>query len=124
MHAAANGTVCLYWFVDMPFWEKMYADLWEPLHGSPYYSGPKADCLFNVLYQMGIYPDVEMMPLAKEYRFSSRGEMDAFFDQRFNVQSTEHREIVRDYLRPLVREENGGVVISGDSTFAKIWWKK
>jgi len=124
IHAAANGTVYLYWFVDMPFWEKMYADLWEPLHGSPYYSGPKADCLFNVLYQMGIYPDVEMMPLGKEYRFSSREEMGAFFDQRFNAQSAGHKVIVRDYLRPLVREEDGRIVISGDSKFAKIWWKK
>ena len=123
MHAAATGAVCLYWFVDMPFWEKMYADLWEPLYGSQYYSGPKADCLFNVLYQMGIYPDVEMMPLAKEYRFSSREEMGAFFDQRFNAQSKKQKEILKEYLRPLVREEEDGIVISGDSTFAKIWWK-
>ena len=69
MNAAAKGWVGLDRFVDMPFWERMYAELWEPLHGSPDYSCPKTDCLFNVLYQMGIYPDVEMMPLAKEYRF-------------------------------------------------------
>ena len=73
MDAVSRQYVCLYWFVDLPFWERMYADLWEPLHGTPYYSGPKADCLFDVLYQMGIYPNVEMLPLSKEYRFASRG---------------------------------------------------
>jgi ubiquinone/menaquinone biosynthesis C-methylase UbiE len=124
MHAAAKGTVCLYWFVDMPFWERMYADLWVQLHGSPYYSGPKADCLFNVLYQMGIYPDVEMMPLGKEYRFSSREEMETFFSQRFSAQSAEQQEIVKKYFAPLIRDTGDGIMISGNSTFAKIWWKK
>jgi 2-polyprenyl-3-methyl-5-hydroxy-6-metoxy-1,4-benzoquinol methylase len=27
MDSVAKGFVCLYWFVDMPFWERMYADL-------------------------------------------------------------------------------------------------
>ncbi len=53
MDAASRDCVYLFWFVDMPFWEKMYADLWKPLHGSEYHSGPKADCLFGVLYQTG-----------------------------------------------------------------------
>lgn len=124
MDSVAQGMVCLYWFADMPFWEKMYADLWEPLHGSLYYSGPKADCLFNVLYQMGIYANVEMMPISKEYRFASSGEMNAFFCRRFNAESPGQQEVVKRYLAPLIREEGGEVVISGNSTLAKIWWKK
>jgi len=124
MDTVAKGSVCLYWFADMPFWERMYADLWEPLHGNPYYTGPKADCLFNVLYDMGIYPNVEMLPLSKEYRFSSRNEMQVFFNQRFNALSAKQQKIVRHYLTPLIREDGRGVVISGNSTFAKIWWKK
>jgi SAM-dependent methyltransferase len=57
MDAAATDSVHLFWFADMAFWERMDADLGEPLHGLPYHPGPKADCLFGVLYQMGIYPD-------------------------------------------------------------------
>jgi ubiquinone/menaquinone biosynthesis C-methylase UbiE len=124
MDAVAKGAVCLYWFADMPFWEKMYADLWEPLHGTPYHSGPKADCLFNVLYQMGIYADVEMMPLSKEYRFSSREEMLAFFNQRFGAESPGQQAVVKKYLTQLARREGNEIVISGNSTFSKIWWKK
>ncbi|MEN6396159.1 MAG: class I SAM-dependent methyltransferase, partial [Methanoregula sp.] len=75
MDAVSKGKVCLYWFVDMPFWERMYFDLWKPLHGSTYYPGPKTDCLFEVLYEAGIYANVEMMPLGKKYRFASRDEM-------------------------------------------------
>ena len=124
MDAAASGSVNLFWFVDMPFWERMYADLWEPLHGNPYYSGPKADCLFGVLYQMGIYPDVTMLSLSKEYRFRNRNEMTAFFRKRFGAKTPEQVRVVDDYIASLIHKQGDAVVISGDSTFAHIWWKK
>ena len=124
MDAVANGEVCLYWFVDMPFWEKMYVELWEPLHGCTYYPGPKTDCLFEVLYGAGIYANVAMMPLPKEYRFASRDEMTGFFQRRFKVTTEKQEKILDAYLAPLVHEKNGEVVVSGSSTYAKVWWKK
>jgi SAM-dependent methyltransferase len=124
MDAVSSDSVHLFWFADMPFWEQMYADLWHLLHGSPYHPGPKADCLFGVLYQMGIYADVKMLPLKKEYRFGSRDEMFAFFRKRFGATTTEQQRIVDDYVNPLIRIQGNEVVISGDSTFAHIWWKK
>jgi len=124
MDAVSRGSVYLFWFGALPFWERMYADLWEPLHGRPYYPGPKADCLFGVLYQMGVYANVEMLPLKKEYRFTTMDEMTAFFHRRFNVTRPEQEKILDDYLKPLVRTEGSEIIISGDSTFAKIWWKK
>jgi SAM-dependent methyltransferase len=124
MDAAASGSVHLFWFVDMPFWERMYADLWEPLHGLPYHPGPKADCLFGVLYQMGIYADVTMLPLSKEYRFGNRDEMTAFFRKRFGAKTPEQERIVDEYLAPRIRKQGDEVVIAGDSTFAHIWWRK
>jgi SAM-dependent methyltransferase len=124
MDAVSCGEVCLYWFVDEPFWERMYADLTIPLHGRPHYPGPKADCLWNVLYQMGIYADVEMLPLDKEYRFPSRREMTAFFRRRFGVTTKKQERVLDTYLSPLVRQAGDEVVISGESTFAKICWRK
>lgn len=124
MDAASRDLVYLFWFVDMPFWERMYADLWKQLHGTDYYSGPKADCLFGVLYQTGIYPNVEMLPLSKEYRFTTQDEMTIFFRRRFNVTNREQERLLDDYLKPLIRTEGSEIVISGYSTFAKIWWKK
>jgi ubiquinone/menaquinone biosynthesis C-methylase UbiE len=124
MDAVSRGSVYLFWFVDMPFWEKMYADLWKPIHGSDYYSGPKADCLFCVLYQMGIYANIEMLPLKKEYRFANLNEMIAFFRRRFNVITDEQERVLTDYLKPMVKVTESDLVISGESTFAKIWWRK
>jgi SAM-dependent methyltransferase len=124
MDEASRKYVYLFWFVDSPFWEKMYDDLWVRLHGSPYYPSPKADCLFNVLYQMGIYANVEMLPLDKEYRFASEEETAAFFRRRFNVTTPEQKTVLSEYLTPLIRHVDNEIVISGNSTFAKVWWKK
>jgi len=124
MNTVSRDYVYLFWFVDMPFWERMYADLWEPLHKSRYYSGPKADCLFNVLYQMGIYANVEMLPLKKEYRFATKDELFTFFKHRFNANTAAQEGIIADYITPLILHEGNEVVISGNSTFAKIWWRK
>jgi hypothetical protein len=124
MDAVSRGYVYLFWFVDMPFWERMYDDLWEPLHGSEYHPGPKADCLFGVLYQLGIYANVEMLPLKKEYRFATPDEMTAFFRRRFNVTTPKQEQVLDNYLKPLIRKTGPEIVISGDSTFAKIWWRK
>jgi len=124
MNAVSREYVYLFWFVDMPFWEKMYADLWERLQRSEYYPGPKADCLFGVLYQMGIYANVEMLPLKKEYRFTTLDEMTAFFRRRFTIMSVEQERVLDDYLEPLIRTTGSEFVISGESTFAKIWWRK
>ena len=102
----------------------MYIDLWHVLHGETYYPGPKADCLFNVLYQQGILPNVEMLPLTKEYRFSTRKELIAFFRKRFGAKTPEQRGMLDLYLATLIRKERGEFVISGDSTLAKVWWRK
>jgi SAM-dependent methyltransferase len=124
MDTASSGSVHLFWFVDMPFWERMSYDLWQPLHGRTYHPGPKADCLFGVLYQTRIYPDVTMMTLAKEYRFGSREEMFAFFQKRFAAKTPEQKRILDDYLTPLIRMREGEIVVSGDSIFAHMWWRK
>ena len=124
MDSASCGYVYLYWFTDPPFWERMYVDLWPELHGETYHPGPKADCLFNVLYQMGIYPNVEMLALDKEYRFATKKEMQAFFRPRFAAKTQKQRRVLDKYLAPLIRIEGDEVVISGDSTLAKVWWKK
>jgi hypothetical protein len=124
MDAVSSGSVHIFWFADMPFWERMYADLWQPLHGKPYYPGPKADCLFGVLYQMGIYPDVTMMPMAKEYRFGNREELMGFFTKRFGAGTPAQKQVVEEYVGPMIRTQGNEVVVSGDSTFAHIRWRK
>jgi SAM-dependent methyltransferase len=124
MDTASSEYVYIYWFADPPFWEKMYIDLWPALHDEMYYPGPKADCLFNVMYQMEIYPNIEMLPLDKIYRFSTRKKLVEFFQNRFAAKTKKQRKVLDAYLSPLIRTEGNEVVISGNSLLAKVWWKK
>lgn len=124
MDAVSSEYVFIFWFADPPFWERMYLDLWPDLHSEPFFPGPKADCLFNVLYQMGIRANVEMLPLSKEYRFSNAVEMTGFFRARFYAKTQKQKKVLDTYLAPLIRYEGNEVIISGSSTLAKVWWKK
>jgi hypothetical protein len=73
---------------------------------------------------MGIYPNIEMLPLDKAYRFSTRKKMVEFFQNRFAAKTKKQRKVLDAYLSPLMRTEGNDVVISGNSLLAKVWWKK
>jgi hypothetical protein len=73
---------------------------------------------------MGIYPDVSMLPLSKEYRFGSREEMLGFFRKRFGAKTLKEQKVVDAYVTPMMRTEGDAVVISGKSTFAHVRWRK
>ena len=126
MNAAASesGSVHLYWFADEPLWERLYLALWEDLHGAPYHPRPKADCLFNVLYAMGIYANVLMRPMGDAATFATVEDAVDHFAPRMSVKSPRQREVLRDYFREHLARQDGGLALPGTSTYAAIWWRK
>ncbi|NQS78908.1 MAG: class I SAM-dependent methyltransferase, partial [Methanoculleus bourgensis] len=82
-----SGSVHLYWFTDEPPWEQLYLALWEDLHGAPYHPRPKADCLFNVLYGMGIYANVLMRPMDERTLFATVEDAVDHFAPRMSVET-------------------------------------
>ncbi|MEA1985205.1 MAG: class I SAM-dependent methyltransferase [Euryarchaeota archaeon] len=62
MTDVSRGHIYLYWFAGETSWDTQYRNIWPTLHGSEYHTGPKCDVLYNVLYQMGIYPNIEVFP--------------------------------------------------------------
>jgi hypothetical protein len=56
MMQASSRYVYLYHFAGPTTWDLQWQELWPKMHGRPYQPGPKCDVLYNVLYQMGIYP--------------------------------------------------------------------
>lgn len=122
--AAKSGSVHIYWFADEPPWEQRYITLWEDLHGAPYHPRPKADCLFNILYSMGIYANVQMHPIEENVLFLTAEEAVDHFAPRMGVETAEQREILREYLREHLIPQDGGFALPGRSTYAAIWWQK
>lgn len=122
--ASESGSVHLYWFTDEPLWERLYLALWEDLHGAPYHPKPKADCLFNVLYGMGIYANVLMRPLEGTTTFATLEEAVGHFAPRMSVETPEQRKILRDYFESNLIQRGDRLALVGSSTCAAIWWRK
>lgn len=119
----SSGYIYLYWFAGETSWDMHSLNLWPFLHGYEYQQGPKIDVLYNVLYDMDIYPNMEVFPFEHVQTFTSLDEAVENFKPHYAVTSEEQEEILRAYLKELLEDENGNIVIRGWSTRVKLWWK-
>ncbi len=122
MEKVCSGWIYLFAFVDGPLWEQLAREVWTGLFDVPYYQGPKADVLWNLLYQMGIYANVLIRPLNKTYRFSSIEEAVEFFSGRFGVKTDSGKITLEQYLAGLNMASDDTFLFSRETTYATIWW--
>ncbi|PKL60206.1 MAG: methyltransferase type 12 [Methanomicrobiales archaeon HGW-Methanomicrobiales-4] len=119
----ASGRVYLFWFLTPPAWAEVMGDLWQSLHNRPYCPTPLADCLWNVLYEMGIYANIEVMNPAPPHRYESAEEAAGQFFGRLECREEWQKERVLTYFRErLIPSEQGGYLFGGGSRNAKVWW--
>lgn len=123
MNQVSRGLVALYWFVDDSFWELQYLALWPQLHNAPFAPGPKADIVFNLLYQHGIYADVRMFPADKTYQFADMEEAYQFFAPRFNIKDRRQEKVLRAHLDRTRLVVPGRFSFTAPSTYARISWR-
>ena len=121
---ASSRYVYLYHFAGPSSWDIQWQILWPRLHGRPYRPGPKSDVLYNVLYQMGIYPNIRSFRLEHNQPYGSLDDAMAALAPQAQAESEEQKAILREYLRGALREENGTLVMPGSSIRVKIWWEK
>lgn len=124
LEEASSRYVYIYWFVGETSWDAMSRELWPLLHGSPYVSSPKCDTLYNVLYSMGIYPNIETFPLRHINRFADLDEAVDYFAPRCFAVTGEQKEVLRQCLERYAGPDGDNVIVPGDSTRVKIWWEK
>jgi len=124
MIEAASGQIYLYHFAGVTHWDRYSRELWPKLHGREYTPGPKSDVLYNVLYQMGIYPHMSTFRLHHTQRFVSLEEAMEHFRHQYNITTSEQEAIVREHLGRVLKEVNGGFGLPSSSIRVKIWWEK
>lgn len=123
MCEASSKWVYLFWFAGISDWEQTMINLWPEMHGKEYRLGPKADILFNVLYSMGIYPNVETSHMEHTRKFSDlQAAIDEFRDH-YRPENPEQEKILSDYLNSRLKEDNGELMLSEMVNRVKIWWK-
>lgn len=123
MCEASSKWVYLFWFAGTSDWEQAMIMLWPEMHGEEYRHGPKADVIFNVLYSMGIYPNVETSHMEHIRRFTDLQAAIDEFREHYRIETPEQEKMLSDYLNSSLKEDNGEYVLSGMSNSIKIWWE-
>jgi len=124
MIEAASSRIYLYHFAGETHWDQNSRDLWPRFHGREYQPGPKSDVLYNVLYQMGIFPHVRTFRLRHTQRFASMEEAMEHFRRQYCISTAKQDAIVREHLAQVLQAENGVFVLPVESIRVKIWWQK
>lgn len=124
MAAASSKYICLLWFAGEPEWEHHSRVLWSRLHNLEYVPMPKVDVLFNLLYQMGIHPEMTVFPLSGETVFPSFGDAVRHFSTLYRVEDSRREKILAQYLERALEHVGGKWVQKNHSTRVKLWWTK
>ena len=124
MDSLAKRYVYLFWFAGETAWEKTYSDLWPRIHNETYIPGPKCNYLYNILYQMGVYANIEVIDTEHNQKFLSLDEAVDDLKTNLSIETPEQEDIVREYLSKKLVKETGGLVSKGKSTYVMIWWGK
>ncbi|MFA6373478.1 MAG: class I SAM-dependent methyltransferase [Methanothrix sp.] len=124
MMQASSKYVYLYHFAGETSWDKQWQKLWPRLHGCPYQPGPKCDVLYNVLYQMGVYPHIRTFRLEHSQRYSTLDEAVAALAPQAKAEKEEQKAVLLNFLKGVLREEDGALVLPGSSIRVKMWWEK
>ncbi|WP_321430039.1 class I SAM-dependent methyltransferase [uncultured Methanolobus sp.] len=122
MLSVSSGHIYLYWFAGNTSWDDHSAEIWPDLHGTEYCTTPKCDILYNVLYQMGIHPNMETFTLGRTEIYATLDEAVDKLSSHFSLESDEQKKILEQYLEKALQKENGNYIYDACSRRVKIWW--
>ncbi len=123
MNQVCCGEVALFWHAGIPEWENMPRALWPDILGRPYHGGPKSDIIFQLLYQMGIYPQVSVFSNSFCEIFDSMETAVGFYARRFQILAPEHAPIVEAYLDQHCKRDERGLVHQFTHHIMKLSWQ-
>jgi len=117
------GRVYLFWFLTPPSWADMMQELWPLIHIREYYPTPLADCLWNVLYEMRIYANLEVMEPAPPALYDTIEQAVRSASKRLGCTEEWQRRIVENYFSEhACLTPDGKYLAGGGHRSATIWW--
>jgi ubiquinone/menaquinone biosynthesis C-methylase UbiE len=124
MNRLAKKRVILYWFAGTTNWENIRMDLFPKIHGYVLKSIPKCNALYNLLYDLGLYPDVEILQgtsFPKEY--SDYDKALFYLKSTLNLFNDDHDELLHKYIEDRWRRDDGSLFMDDKTTYAKLSWR-
>ena len=103
--------VVLYWHAGPQSFDQDAAALNWMLLSAGHYPVPEAGIIFNLLYSMGIYPDIKVTRTKIKQVYESFEEVFTLYARRFAGISESRRKMLADYLRIVFRPYAGKKVM-------------
>lgn len=123
MNQVCHGRVVIFWHAGIPEWEKMPKALWPKLFNTDYHGGPKSDVLFQVLYQMGIYPEVRVSSCCFSEVFSDMEAAKSFYFKRFTRIKPQHSTALEAFLLDHCEQTDQGLLHKFSHESMRFEWK-
>ena len=112
LEAHARSLVMLLAFVESPM--NRISRFWKPVHGEKRIDMPALPELVNALWEMGIFPDVQMMGPVQPDRFENRDVALTQLRNRLYVRAgSAEDERLRSSMDDLLVDVDGGVMVKG-----------
>jgi len=98
--SVARQEVVFYWHAGPQAWDVDAAELWPLLHNRRFSPIPKSNVIFNILYAMGIYPDIRSIHGSYRMAFDDMEEAVIQYGRRFDVnrEDREKMKLLTEYL--------------------------
>ena len=119
----ARERVVMVSFVDSP--QAGVAPLWEPVYGEERINLPALPELMNVLWEMGIYPNVRMMPPTGPQTFESvEAAVEEVSGRLFIGPEVDRRQRLEESIEGYLEPVEGGYRVRGARPVRQgvVWW--
>lgn len=115
--------VYIFWISGIPSWEKGLVELWPKLHNEKFGYTPQADIIYNVLYSMGIYPNIKVAEVESRNHFTDLDSAVSQLSSVYNIEIKEQEEILRTFLIENLIEDENGYTLVGTNISTAFWWR-
>ena len=122
MQSVCTGQVHLFWFLTQPYTAMLNTALWPQVHGAEFPGEPTADCLWQVLYEMGIYANLTVEASCEPAYFPTIDDAAKDFCKRLDCTTPEQDRAVREYCETTLTKTERGYRVAGEALGAHIWW--
>jgi SAM-dependent methyltransferase len=116
------GTIAIYWHTGIQPWDQESMELWPLLHGKPYYPVPESNIIFNLLYSMGIYPDVKVLRHTRKTLYDSFEAALETYASRYDAKEPEQLRILEEHLAKKLYHVEGKRMLVANNASMKISW--
>lgn len=102
-----------------------HSRLWARIHGKPAPAYPDYSCLYMVLREIGLHPNIEMLNACAKKHITSMDDLYDRWKEYLEIDSEmtdDQKDAIREYVAGRITEENGEQYLEWKSQDALIHW--